>query len=235
MRSFAVDPTPPSAWSADWKVEDFHKLLKKPADLHLRYTDLTAGAQTLTAETWVVTGPREKSVESWLPTGIVRRKSDKGPLASCFVSVLEPYENKSNVTGIRRLALETPDGRTCPDGDVAVEVKLADGRTHVLAATDTENPLLATPAHYMHTMFIQKDSGLRLDGELCMVGKSAGGEVESIVLCHGRSVQVGDTLLITKPGTDFVEVKIAGGKVQVISGPKDAVEDVIVRGKSIWR
>ncbi len=234
MRNFSADAAPPSAWSADWKVEDFHKLLKKPADLHLRYTDLTAGAQALTADTWVVTGPREASVESWLPTVIVRRKSDKGPLASCFVSVMEPYENKSSIAGIRRLALETPDGRTCPDGDVALEVKLADGRTHLFAATDTQNPLLQTPADYMHTMYLQKDSGLRLDGEMCLIGKSAGDEVESIVLCHGRSVQVGDALVIAKPDTDFVEVKITGGRAEVVAGPRDAVEDVIVRGKSVW-
>jgi hypothetical protein len=53
---------------------------------------------------------------------------------------------------------------------------------------------------------VQKEWGLRLDGELCMVRTDAAGEVERVILCRGKAVSIGDAELTLKRDTDFIAV-----------------------------
>jgi len=64
--------------------------------MHLRYTDLTNGAQAFTCESWTVRNA-SSTEQFWIPTVMVRRQAKQEPLASTFVSILEPYENTSNI------------------------------------------------------------------------------------------------------------------------------------------
>ena len=132
LRNFRGDPNPAPGWSVDWKIEDRYGYLAPGANVHLRYTDLTAGAQAYTCESWTVKNATSTE-EFWIPTVMVRRQSKQGPLESTFVSVLEPYQNKPLIQSIQRLPLEGPAG----DLLVAIQVQLADGRRDLITLTDS--------------------------------------------------------------------------------------------------
>lgn len=219
MRYFRADESPAPGWSVDWDIEDRYKYLPEGSDVHLRYTDLTEGAQAYTAEAWIQAGNFNTNNEEWIPRIVTRRQSAEAPLASTFVAVIEPYARKSNIKSIRRLALRTADGEMYSDNCAAVEVRLADNRRDLLVSMDVENTLGLRPAT---GIAIQRDWGLRTDAELCMVRKNAYGGVSRIVICKGSFLQVGDTSIKVKGKPEFVEIAIERGEMKVISGnPED--------------
>ncbi|HSW44803.1 MAG TPA: heparinase II/III family protein, partial [Phycisphaerae bacterium] len=75
LRNMRIDAKADPGWSVDFKVEDLHKYLSKPADIHLRHTDLTADAQAGVAEAWVVAGLYDSKEEQWVPRIMTRRTS----------------------------------------------------------------------------------------------------------------------------------------------------------------
>ena len=76
MRNFQRDPQPAPGWTADWAIEDHLHYLAKPADLHLRYTDLTRGAEVETAEAWVSVSQFGGTADAWIPSVLVRRRDE---------------------------------------------------------------------------------------------------------------------------------------------------------------
>lgn len=150
MRNFAGDPAPEPGWSVDWKIEDRGKVLPDKSDVHLRYTDLTAGAQALTCEGWINPGSFQSMEEAWIPRVMVRRQTGQEPLVSTFVSVIEPYEQLSNIAAVRRIPLQR-------DSEVALEIKLSDGRRDLFVAADPAFPRVIT---------VENGGSFRLDGEL---------------------------------------------------------------------
>lgn len=122
-RNFRTDPRPASGWSADWKIDDRNGFLPAGSDVHLRYTDLTEDAEASILESWTVKNS-SSTEEFWIPTVMVRRRASQAPLASTFVSVLEPYEKRSRIRSIRRR----------PEPGVAVEVQLASGEVDLWQA-----------------------------------------------------------------------------------------------------
>ena len=196
-------------WSVDWAIEDQHKRAVPGPEVHVKYTDLTSDTQVSTCEAWVSIGISTNN-EAWIPELIVRRQSDNGPLASTFLGVIEPYYKQSNISGIRRLPLESPKGAAYPDSNVAVEVTLLDGRRDVIIAADAENPLVLTPSLAADGALIQKESGIRLEGQMCLVRFSKAGAVDQVVLCKGKSVTVGGCIYEMPKGADFVELAADG-------------------------
>lgn len=221
MRNFHMDGAPQPGWSVDWNIEDRYHCIPEGSDVHLRYTDLTEGAQAFTAEAWIQAGNFNSNLEEWIPRVMTRRQSMELPLASTFVSVIEPYEKKSNIRAIRRLALQTADGETYGDNCAAVEVRLADNRRDLLVSVDAENPLGRMPAV---GVLAQKDWGLRTDAELCMVRKNAYGGVSRIAICKGSFLEIGVVSIKLKGKTDFIEIAIEHERTRVVSGnPEDVI------------
>jgi hypothetical protein len=226
MRHFRRDAAPQPGWSVDWKIADqsSRRVWGTPADgvprgeilglrnpgaeVHLRYTDLTTSAQAATCEGWVSTGQTE---EAWIPRVMVRRQGVDSPLASTFVSLIEPYERRSNITGIRRLSLQTAHGGLYPASSVAVEIHVADGRQDLIIAADAENPLGLSPSLSADRVLVQEEWGVRLEGELCLVRRDATGAVRPIALCRGRAVAVGDVALTLQDGAEFIEISSLRG------------------------
>ena len=232
MRNFACDPNPRPGWSVDWKIEDRYKYLPPGSDIHLRYTDLTTGAQAITAEGWVVPGLFNINEEVWIPSIVTRRTADKPPLASTFVSVMEPYEAKSKIAGICRLPLETSKGITYPDPNVAVEIKLVDGRRDLILAADVESPLHVEPSFRHGALLVQPDWGARLIGEMCAIRLDKTGRVLRIALCRGRSVSVGGVTLKLRKKADFIEVSFDKGRAIIETGDAADVEKIMMDGRS---
>ncbi len=235
MRNFQCDPSPKPGWSVDWKIDDRRKYLPPGSEVHLRYTDLTTAAQASTAEGWIVAGIYNSTVELWIPRIMVRRQTEKAPLASTFVAVIEPYGKTSTIAGIRRLPLATASGAPFPDTNAAVEVQLADGDRDLILAADVENPLGLTPARAKDGVLVQKDWQARLDGELFMIRCDRAGKVIRIALCRGKSVTVGDVSVKLKTQADFVEVRFDDQqRATVVSGKPDQVQGILVGGQPVW-
>jgi hypothetical protein len=225
----------------DWQIEDRYQYLPPGSDVHLRYTDLTANAQAFTAEAWIAVGGFGANPEVWIPCVMVRRKAQEGPLASTFVGVLEPYEGQSNLARIRRLPLQTLEGVAYPEANVAVEVQFPDGSGDLFVAADVETPLSLTPSitdvgnGRRAVPLVQPDWDVRLEGELGWIRRDAAGEVRHLALGRGNSVTVGDVSLRLKRSVDFIEVSLVEGRATVVPGPPEDVEDVLVKGRSVWQ
>lgn len=220
LRNFrkCARPAPPG-WSADWTIEDRLGILGEPRDVHLRSWELTPDAEVETAEGWVAVGLFGDTAEAWIPRVLVTRRAAAAPLSSAFVAVMHPYEGRPSVASARRLAAEDREGRALPAADVALEVRLADGRRDVLVAADAEGRA-AGPADAAAgdrsvaavPIVVVPEFGLRLEGELGLVRFRASGEPERAVLCRGRSLAVGGAVLRPRDGERSIEAEFPSGE-----------------------
>ncbi|HUT75280.1 MAG TPA: heparinase II/III family protein [Armatimonadota bacterium] len=236
--NFSADPSPAPEWSADWKVDDRRHLLPPGADVHLRVTDLTAHAQALIGQAWI--SLVADNAEAWIPV-VISRRQGKGepdqPLASTFVSVIEPYERTSNIAAIRRLPLVTPRGDVFPDQNVAVEVRLADGRRDLVVAADVENPLKLRPSRTQGRALVQPDWKVQFNGDLAMIRTDATGRPLCVALCGATSLRLADARVELAPNTPFVEIAFdpAAGRAWAVAGSADAVRAVTVGDADVWQ
>jgi oligo-alginate lyase len=213
MRGFRADLRPRPGWHADWRIEDRLGYADPGADLHLRYTDLTEGAEVHTAEGWIAMGTSTYE-ETWIPRLMVRRRGPGPELASTFAGVLEPYAGRPNLTGIRRLPLRTRTGDPGPAASIAVEVGLADGGADLIVAADVETG--GGPA--ADGVLVEPTWGVELVGELAAIRRTAAGVVTRAALWRGRAVRVGSLALELTGETEFVEIEIEGGNPRIASG-----------------
>lgn len=188
MRAFRMASHPAPGWHIDWAIDDHLKYLPPGKQLHLRYTDLTADADVLTAEGWVAVGLYGGTADAWIPRVLVRRRAEQGPLSSTFVGVIEPYELQPAIARVERLTLETTDGTSAGPHAVSLEVRLADGRRDVVIARDTPRP--TDPADSPAGMLVQPATGIQTDGQLAFVRFDAAGKPQRALLCAGTTLDV---------------------------------------------
>jgi len=229
MRNFKRDAKPPTGWSADWNVEDRFKYLPPSSEVHLRQTDLIRGTEVELAETWVAIGLYNDTAEAWIPSVLVRREAEQAPLASIFVSVLEPYETKTNLAAIRRLELQDAQGKPCTDSEVGVEIRLADGRWDILLSRNIENQPASAEA-----VLVEKESGARFDGDLCLIRFNDARQPQRVVFCNGKSLQVGGLVVRTKNNQASFEIDLANRNAPIASGPANEVELIELAGVKLW-
>jgi hypothetical protein len=232
MRSWRKDVKPPPVWSVDWRIEDHLKYLAAGRDLHVRYTDLTPGAEALTAEGWVAVGLYGGTAEAWVPRVVVRRRSEQAPLASTFVSVIEPYEKQPLIAAVRRLELTDAAGRPCPDSDVALEIRLADGTRDVFVTVDAENP--RGPARPPAAAVVQKESGIVLAGQFGLVRFDAAGKPRRLLLGLGKSLEAGSLRVERKTDSGWNEIDLQDPEAPIASGAAGEVESVADGARRIW-
>jgi oligo-alginate lyase len=215
MRSWRKDSQPELPWSVDWKIEDHLNYLPAGKQLHMRYTDLTPDTEVLTAEGWVAVGLYGGTADAWIPRVVVRRRAQDAPLASTFVGVIEPYEQQPLITHIRRLDLVTDDGQPSGDSDVALELRLSDGRRDVVLALDAQRPL--GPARGAEVGVRQKEHQIRLAGQFGFARFDATGALQWLLLGNGTALRVGRMGVDTHEPTDWVEVDLTNAENPVIS------------------
>lgn len=218
MRNFRTDAHPKPGWSAVWTAEDRRGYLPPGTEVHLRYTDLTRGAQASTAESWTVMSPT--SVEqAYIPTIMIRRQSNEKELKSTFFGVLEPFQKAPHLTAIKRLDL---DG--LPGSNVAVECRLASGGKDLwIAGEDTAAPVVLS----------EKSNQVRVNGQMAFVRWMPGGSVERIAAAKAQSVAVGDLSLELRHPVDYIEVSFAGGRASLLAGRLSDVRHLRRAGKRI--
>ena len=155
---------------------------------------------------------------------MVRRRSEKAPLASTFVSVIEPYGDKSRIASTRRLPLYDADGVQYPDPNVAIEIAFCDGSRDLLIAADVENPLGLEPtAASKGAKLIQPDWKLQLEGELCVVRKDKAGKIKWIALCRAGSIAAADVRMELKGIQEYMEIVFDEQGRRVVAGSADGV------------
>ncbi|MBI4559991.1 MAG: heparinase II/III family protein [Candidatus Hydrogenedentes bacterium] len=214
MRNFRRATAQQPGWSADWKINDYYKYVAPERNIHLRYTDFTPGAEVYFADGWIETTFYGGAPE-WIQRLIVHRQADSPPLDSTFVSVIEPYENESNIATIRRLPLQGTDGQPLPSDAVALEIGRIDGLWDVCLLADVEHPVeMVDPTRNVH-----------LDGQIAWLSFNPLA-IERIALCQARSVRVGNLSVVLKEGTDFVELALPEAGAKIVSGSKDAVASI---------
>jgi len=220
MQNFACDPRPKAGWSANWKVEDRLNLLPKGSDVHLRYTDLTVGAEVYTAEGWLAMD-YNSSDETWIPRVLVRRRASGGELASLFLGIIEPYEGGSRIREVRRPTLHTAEGTRFPESFAAVEVRLASGECDLFISADVLDPLGRTPSG---KAMIQREWNVAFEGDTCWVRKGPDGKLSSVAICKPGMLSVGETTIRLKEGGEYAEVLFRKGKAVVVGGSTEYVE-----------
>lgn len=122
MRAFKTDPAARPGWSVDWRIDDKYAYLPADRQVHMKYTDLTDNSEVSICEAWVDTGIYGEASE-WIPRLLVRRRIDKAPLESTFISVIEPYDQSPKIAEIQRID---------SDAGLGVELRRADGLTDIL-------------------------------------------------------------------------------------------------------
>ena len=228
MRGFQRDPQPAPGWTADWAIEDHLHYLANPADIHLRCTDLTRGAEVETAEAWVSVSQYGGTADAWIPSVLVRRRTDEPPLASTFAGVLEPYEGKPKIQAARRLELRDPEGKPSADGYVAIETQLADGSRDMFIANDVENSADASAS------VADPESGARFEGDLCLVRLDKSKRPTRVLFCRGKSLRIRDLVVQAKDSQASFEVDLDRPAAPIVAGPAEAVESVQVGGVKLW-
>jgi hypothetical protein len=205
MRDLRGAPQARPGWSADWKVEDRYGYRPAGGDLHLRLTDLTSGAQAATAESWISASRGYDEVgETWIPTVMVRRQAEAGPLESTFVGVIEPYEGRPLIRSVRRLPLRDAAGAALPDGYVALEITLADGRRDVVLSAAVDGAAARDGSRIMALDGL----GLRTDAELVLIRTGRDGRTDRVALARGTLLELGDTKLKTDRPVGFLEISL---------------------------
>ncbi|PWU15999.1 MAG: hypothetical protein C5B50_14260 [Verrucomicrobia bacterium] len=225
LRGFRSDPHPPTPWSATWTLDVNGARTASsarstaptsastthpapPAELQLRYTDLTSDAQAITADAWIARAIGEIR-EFWIPTLMVQRQG-AAPLASTFISVFEPFERQPTCADIRKLPLQS----NAPESAVAVEIRLASGERDVILATDPQKP----------SELIGADGQFRFDGDLCWARLNPKGKLQHIALSGWRAFKGGSTRLEATPATGFTEFKMAAGHLHYLRGDQSKIK-----------
>jgi hypothetical protein len=216
MRNFRqAAPRSGDAWSADWEIDDRLRYLAPDRKVRLRMTDLTQGSQVATAETWVAVGSFGGTADAWIPSVLVRREAVRPPLESTFVSVLEPYEIERNLERVRRLPLQDGAGRSAPDGRVGLEVRFAQGGRDVWLADSSGGREAEAAAD--GTGLVEPESGLRLDGELCVVRFDETRPVR-VMLARSRSLRLGTLRIQARSPEAGFEIDLTGAEPAVVAG-----------------
>jgi hypothetical protein len=232
MRQFQRDPQPAAGWRADWAIEDHLRYLPEPADIHLRHTDLTRGAEVETAEAWVSVSQYGGTADAWIPSVLVRRRTAQPPLTSTFAGVLEPYEGKPKLGAIRRLELRDSAGNVCSDSYVALETQLADGGRDLFITANVNDS--STPSSLAVSSVVESESGIRFEGELCLVRFDKSNKPKQVLFCRGKSLRLGELLIRAQDDQASFELDLDNRESPIVAGPAEAVASVELAGARLW-
>jgi hypothetical protein len=228
LRNFRYDRNPAPGWSVDWAITPFYE--DSPADAHFRYTDFTSGGEAALCDQWVLANGAGAGKDGviWLPSVMVRRRGEV-PLHSTFVAVMEPYCGAPPVIRSRRLPLVDAVGRPAVEADVALLIETVSGGRDMFVCRDVEDPFDLSPSGEVR----QVDTGLTFSGDLCFVRLSPEGAVSRLVLCNVRSLSLGELRVSTQKAVPYVEIGLAGDRMDVAGDADSAGLEVTLGGKTI--
>ena len=216
MKNFRTDPAPTDAWSVDWNIEDRRKYLPEGQNVHLKYTDLTQHASASLADSWIAAGLYGTTGEEYIPTVMVRRKSqDNSVLNSTFVSVIEPYATASNLAAIRRIPLQNRGAGALNEDSVGIEIRRTDNHRDIWIITD---PKAGGEA-------LEPVNGILVTAELAVVTLGDSGP-QRIVMSKGNRISVGPLTLTLRSVVDLIEIEMGMDGAVVLTGSPGDIKDL---------
>jgi hypothetical protein len=93
------DPNPDQVVSLDWDIKDSWGVLEEPRDIHLRLTLLCPDGEIALADG--IPPQRSQSVPNSLKYMLLHRRAPE-TLGTSFVSIIEPYKDKSKIRSISK-------------------------------------------------------------------------------------------------------------------------------------
>jgi hypothetical protein len=236
LRNCRRDPSAKPGWTADIIIDESqlpssHRYLPPGYEAHLRHTDMTAEAEVFIAEAWTAPGGLNSKAEAWLPCLAVRRQAKEYPLMTTFVSVMEPYGTSPVIKEILRRTL-VEDGGQYPESNIAVEIRLADGRRDLLVTASTENPLGAA-SFSSKKMITQKEWGLRFTGDTCMIRTDERGETQYAALYKADYLEAGELIIRMKGNIVFTEMKFDEKNAKILTGNAGDILDIMCGGQRV--
>ncbi|HOE10339.1 MAG TPA: heparinase II/III family protein [bacterium] len=220
MRNTQTDPAPESPWAVDWAIRDFYNDLPNDKNIHFRYTDLTGHAEVSLSECFVDVGENFGGGQQWVSRLTVRRKTGTAPLASCFVSVMDAYEQTPNVKQVKRLPLANSGGPLLDEMSGALLLDTTDGRQQVFVFADRTGD----------ETVVQPDLKLELSGDACFVsGKD--NQINYLALFNANSLRLGNIEINLDTPVELLEISIESGKTQILSGDAALAGKVRIGGK----
>lgn len=218
MRNFRGG-SPAAGWQVDWKIEDRYGYLPPGEEVHLRTTELTRRTHAALAESWLMYPDRGENKEAWVPSLVVRRRSENAePLRSTFVALLEPYRGQSRLDFITRLDLHLPSGLKAGNEHVAVAVAQTNGQADLLIATAPTAPGTPRPR------YTESSWACTTDAEFALVRRGKTGPIEHLLLARGKFLQCGAMRLELKSDTAGFEAAIKDGELEILRGSPDEVQ-----------
>ena len=163
----------------------------------------------------------------WLPRIMVRRRGEETPLASTFVSVIEPHEGTARLRSLRRLTLQTPAGAALPESHVGVEFERDDGRRDIAVFADPASGDAGQPPE---VCVAEHDMTLR--GEVAFVTLGDGG-VERLALSRAEAARVDAVDVQFYGPTDYIEMVFDGSGARVIRGDPASVQSITRDGNTL--
>jgi hypothetical protein len=86
----------------------------------------------------------------------------------------------------------------------------------------------------MTAVVVEKESGARLEGDLCLVRFDAQQHPRRALFCRGKSLRVGDFFVRAKSEAASFEIDLSNNESPVTAGPAEAVDLIEVRGDKVW-
>jgi hypothetical protein len=135
MKDFQKASPTEEGWFLDLAIDDVLNVFSTREKIHWKYKSFTEGETLYIASSWVP--PSMEMLAKghqgfWMPA-IIDAKELETDGTVTFVSVMEPYTEKSNIASCSRI------GTGC-DRNVVLTTELSDGRTDVVLLLDPDGP-----------------------------------------------------------------------------------------------
>jgi len=83
-------------------------------------------------------------------------------------------------------------------------------------------------------MIVEKETGLRFEGDLCLVRFNAANQPTMVLFCRGKSLRVGDFVVRAKSDEVNFEIDLNKRDAPIVAGPASAVDFIEIRHSRIW-
>ncbi|MGI6561271.1 MAG: hypothetical protein ACOX3Q_01730 [Clostridia bacterium] len=130
-------------WHVTWEIDDsYYQMHHGDLPVYLEYTDVSGPSTVILCESWVDLWRDKKDSKGtdrmgdWIPMLITRKTGPEG-LSSVCVSVIEPYEGRTNIFSVKRYSATDFNG-TDSESNVAIVILLENGLKVFIVFTDQE-------------------------------------------------------------------------------------------------
>ena len=108
---------------------------------------------------------------------------------------------------------------------MGIAIQFTDGRRDIFISRNTEAPTKSGAS-----LLVEKESGVRFDGDLCLIRFNSAKQPERLLFCRGKTLHAGKVIVQAKDEEANFEIDLGNQSAPVISGPTDAVERIEIAG-----